>query len=211
MPHDETDIYRIVKAWLPIFLERSESAGGLPRFVTDAFERYLDCGVLAHGFARVRCWVCNDDMLVGLSCQGRGLCPSCCGRRMADSAAHLVDRVLPRVPIRQWLLTLPFAVRPVLAFDAKLATEVGALFVRTVGTFIEQAVLASSLEPGTPVRFGAVTAQQRVGSALNLSKHYHCLLLDGVYYRPGPGAGAGLSSPARANRRGRPGRAPHLP
>ena len=41
----------------------------------------------------------------------RGFCPSCGGRRMADTAAHLVDRVLPRVPVRQWVLTLPFCLR----------------------------------------------------------------------------------------------------
>ena len=38
----------------------------------------------------------------------RGFCPSCGGRRMADTAAHLVHRVLPRVPVRQWVLTLHF-------------------------------------------------------------------------------------------------------
>ena len=30
---------------------------------------------------------------------------------MADTAAHLVDRVLPKVPVRQWVLSLPVALR----------------------------------------------------------------------------------------------------
>ena len=30
---------------------------------------------------------------------------------MADTAAHLVDRVLPEVSIRQWVLTLPYPLR----------------------------------------------------------------------------------------------------
>jgi hypothetical protein len=30
---------------------------------------------------------------------------------MADTAAQLVDRVLPEVPIRQWVLTLPYPLR----------------------------------------------------------------------------------------------------
>jgi hypothetical protein len=30
---------------------------------------------------------------------------------MADTAAQLVDRVLPEVPVRQWVLSLPFALR----------------------------------------------------------------------------------------------------
>lgn len=38
-------------------------------------------------------------------------CPSCAGRRMNEQAAHLVDRVLPHVPYRQWVLTLPLCAR----------------------------------------------------------------------------------------------------
>jgi hypothetical protein len=37
---------------------------------------------------------------------------------MADTAAHLVDRVLPEVPIRQWVLTLPYPLRHRCAYDA---------------------------------------------------------------------------------------------
>jgi hypothetical protein len=40
---------------------------------------------------------------------------------MHDTAAHLVDRVLPRVPIRQWVVTFPRQVRYHLAADPKLA------------------------------------------------------------------------------------------
>jgi transposase-like zinc-binding protein len=80
---------------------------GIPRFVEAEFERYLACGILAHGFARVRCQDCGDELLVALSCKGRGFCPSCTTRRMHDTAAHLVDGVLPHVPVRQWVLSLP--------------------------------------------------------------------------------------------------------
>ena len=34
-------------------------------------------------------------------------CPSCGGRRMTEHATQLVEAVLPRVPVRQWVLTLP--------------------------------------------------------------------------------------------------------
>ena len=36
--------------------------------------------------------------MVALSCKKRGFCPSCLGRRMADTAVHLAERVLPAVP-----------------------------------------------------------------------------------------------------------------
>jgi hypothetical protein len=39
---------------------------------------------------------------------------------MSEGAADLVDHVLPEVPIRQWVLTVPFPLRFPLAFDGKL-------------------------------------------------------------------------------------------
>jgi hypothetical protein len=44
-------------------------------------------------------------------CKGRGFCPSCGGRRMTEHAGQLVETVLPRVPVRQWVLTLPYRLR----------------------------------------------------------------------------------------------------
>jgi hypothetical protein len=70
---------------------------GLPRYVERDFTRYLECGVLAHGFARVRCESCKDELLVAFSCKGRGVCPSCNAKRAHVTAVHLVERVLPHV------------------------------------------------------------------------------------------------------------------
>jgi hypothetical protein len=75
------------------------------------FRSFLNCGILARGFLRLRCQSCGHDRLLAFSCKGRVWCPSCGGRRMADTAAYLVDRVLPVVPVRQWVLSLPFALR----------------------------------------------------------------------------------------------------
>jgi len=70
------------------WLEQLEEGGGeLPGCVVAEVERYLTCGVLAHGFVRVWCPNCRDDLLVAFSCKGRGFCPGCCGRRMADRSA----------------------------------------------------------------------------------------------------------------------------
>ena len=104
-------------------LRSNEQDGpGLPRFVTRELERALTCGVLAHGFARLRCTQCGQDELVAFSCKGRGFCPSCGGRRMADTAAHLVDEVLPEVRVRQWVLSFPYRIRFLLAFDPALCS-----------------------------------------------------------------------------------------
>src|SRR5207248_8638891 len=108
---ERTLLHATVRAHWKTFLaeveEGGEATASLPRFVVGEFERYLACGILAHGFARVRCTACGNELLVALSCKERGFCPSCTTRRMHDTAAHLVDRVIPRVPVRQWVLSLP--------------------------------------------------------------------------------------------------------
>ena len=63
--------------------------------------------ILAYGFARARCDECGHDFLMAFSGKGRGVCPSCNARRMAETAAHLADHVLPCLPVRQWVLSLP--------------------------------------------------------------------------------------------------------
>ena len=73
------------------------------------FGAFLKCGILAHGFLRPRCGDCGHDKLVAFSCKRRGFCRSCGARRMAQTAAHVVDHVIPHVPVRPWVLALPIA------------------------------------------------------------------------------------------------------
>ena len=70
----------------------------------------------------------RHDTLVAFRCKRRGFCLSCCARRMAQPAAHLVDHVLPHVPVRQWVFTwimkLLIPLRMLLAAQPKLVTPV---------------------------------------------------------------------------------------
>ncbi|MCY1080720.1 transposase zinc-binding domain-containing protein [Archangium lansingense] len=113
-----------------LMIEASEVGRGLPRYVERDFARCLECGVLAHGFARVRCESCKDELLVAFSCKGRGGCPSCNAKRAHVTAAHLVERVLPHVPYRQWTLFFPHRVRWVLLKDVGLLSEVLTVLLR---------------------------------------------------------------------------------
>lgn len=111
---EKTPLYRIVREHLASFVAEAAErypGGELPAFIQREFERYLRCGLLCHGFARVRCTTCSDELLVAFSCKNRGVCPSCAARWMADTAAHLRDRVLPSVPMRQFVFTLPKRLR----------------------------------------------------------------------------------------------------
>ena len=62
--------------------ERFEPTHGpLRRAARAAVGRFLDCGLLEHGFARVRCSECRAEFLVAFRCKGRHFCPSCHARR----------------------------------------------------------------------------------------------------------------------------------
>src|SRR5439155_4622962 len=178
---EHTVLHQVVAEHLEAFLGAMAEAGdgaGLPQFVEREFREFLLCGVFEAGVARFQCEGCAFERLVPFSCKGRGFCPSCGGRRMTERAAHLVDEVLPHVPVRQWVLTVPHRLRYLLAWDHKLCRAVLAVYVRALLGFERR----RARQRGTPDgRGGAVTAIQRFGSALNLNVHYHTLALDGVF------------------------------
>jgi hypothetical protein len=139
---------------------RDADGRGLPRYVERELAEYLRCGILAHGFARVRCTTCHDEIVVAFSCKRRGLCPSCTARRMADTAAHLVDHVLPRAPDRQWVFTVPKALRLRLGRDPAWTTWVGNLAVRAIRAWQRRVARQRGLRAP---RTGAITFVQRFG------------------------------------------------
>jgi len=61
---------------------------------------------------------------LGFSCKGRAVCSSCVGRKMNELAFHLDDHVVPLVPVRQLVLTLPIQLRFLVARDPKLLSAV---------------------------------------------------------------------------------------
>ena len=202
---EQTTLYRLVQQHAQTFSAQTEEATGvsLPQFVKDEFPAFLECGILAHGFLRLRCGDCGHDKLVAFSCKRRGFCPSCGARRMAQTAAHLVEHALalppgrspgtnspldclcpgslPHVPVRQWVLSLPLPIplRLLLGAQPKLVTPVLQVVHRAITRFLlDQAGLKAEQADS-----GAVTLIQRFGSAANLNIHLHCLVLDGVYRR----------------------------
>jgi len=104
----------------------------LPKYVEKELRDYLECGLLQHGFAKAVCKDCGSCILVAFSCKRRGACPSCNARRMCNGAAHLVDHVIPDVPVRQWVLSVPFELRLLLACRADAFGTITSLFVSEV-------------------------------------------------------------------------------
>jgi hypothetical protein len=103
---------------------------------------------------------------------------------MAEHAATLVDHLLPQVPVRQWVLTLPYRLRYRLAWDHALCRAVLGVFARTLLAFYARTARARGIPDG---QTGTVTVIQRFGSGLQLNVHFHTLVLDGVFSQPRPG------------------------
>src|SRR5579863_5316981 len=115
-------------------------------------------------------------------------------RLMANGAAHLVDRVLPAVPVRQYVLSLPYELRRLAAFKADVLTALARIFVEA--TFARYRAWAK--RAGLDVtECGSVVCVQRFGS-LNLNVHFHVLVLDGVFSREPQGRVVFHPAPAPA-------------
>jgi hypothetical protein len=121
---------------------------------------------------------CGHELLVPFSCKRRGLCPSCTARRAEDTAAHLVDRVLPRAPYRQWVFTFPIPVRLALSRRPHLVTAALQACLRVLFAWQRRRMRRRGLRHPT---CGAVTFVQRFGSALQLNVHFHVLVPDGAF------------------------------
>ena len=179
----ETVLYRVIAEHLETFvatLAADPIAKGLPDYVTEEFDAYLQCGILAHGFVRLGCDSCPHQMVLAFSCKKRGFCPSCAGRRMAQMAAHLVEQVIPWVPPRQWVISVPIPLRYSMAPSRELTAKVHTIIRRTIGQYdVNQA--AQNGATRLTIQSGSVTFLQRFGGSLNLNLHYPFVFLEGVF------------------------------
>ena len=108
---------------------------------------------------------------------------------MAQTSANLLDHVLPRVPLRQFVLTVPFELRTRLAYDGELLGAVSRIFVDSVLGFYRRRMRDLGIG-GSAGKSGAVTVVQRTNADLRLNPHLHSLALDGVYVANDEGAPA---------------------
>ena len=63
-------LYQAIQAGLPSLLQELQSQEkSLPFHVAREFEEFQKCGVLEHGFIRVKCTRCRHEKIVGFSCK----------------------------------------------------------------------------------------------------------------------------------------------
>ncbi|MEK7706337.1 MAG: transposase [Myxococcota bacterium] len=188
---EKTVLYQAVAEHLPAFLASAEETDRpVPKFVRRELEGFLVCGIVEKGAVRVRCPTCGFDRLVACSCKSRsGLCSSCGARRMLDVSTHLCTNVIPDVPVRQWVITVPPPVRYLLAYDAELLAHVVRIFVHAVFAHLRLVARRElSVPDGARIEAGGVCVPQRFNSALGLAPHLHALVADGVWVQSSPDA-----------------------
>ena len=165
----------VQEGWARLRARLAEAERGLPRHVVAEVEAYLRCGDPAYGFAWLVCEPCGEHRLVPFSCKKRGFCPACAGRRMAETAASWVEKVFPRVRSRQWVVTVPFRRRVLLARNVDLERGVHRVAMGCIERWYAREANGGQT--------GSVTVTQRFGSALQLNLHFHSLHPDGTFVR----------------------------
>jgi len=99
---------------------------------------------------------------------------------MAQTAAHLVECVLPWVPTRQWVVSVPIPLRYWMASSKDLTATVHTIVRTTIGQYYVNQAVKGGMERHK-VQPGSVSFIQRFGSSINLNLHFHCVFLEGVY------------------------------
>jgi len=82
---------------------------------------------------------------------------------MVESAAHLVDHVLPEQPIRQWVLTFPYPLRFLFTAQPQVLSQVLGVVYRAISPNL---IKKTGFTVASGVKTGAVTLIRRFGSAL---------------------------------------------
>jgi hypothetical protein len=170
-------LYRVIydgrEKLLLVWEERfQETYGRLRDEVLSAFDAYLNCGILAHGAARVYCDSCKHSLLVGYSCKRRGVCPSCSAKRAVLFAEHLYEEVIKETPSRHIVFTIPKRLRVYLRYNRALNDI---LFAAAWGS------LSEVLGRDSGILAAVVVTVQTAGEALNFHPHLHGCLADGLF------------------------------
>jgi hypothetical protein len=137
-----------------------------------ALERFLDCGDLHKGFARIYCDECRHDYLLAFSCKTRCFCPSCHQKRMLVFGEWVDDEVLAPVPHRQYVFTVPKLLRPHFHRRHRLGE-----LCRLAGGLLTNN-LREALPEGQPA---FILFVQTFGDLVNFNPHIHALVADGVF------------------------------
>ena len=164
-----------------IYDERYQKQHGFWRpVIHDVICKYLDCGDLHQGFARVRCPTCRLEFLLPYSCKGRYFCPSCHQKRVVAFAERVETELLEEVPHSQYVVTIPKMLRIYFKYDRKLLGLLSQRFYETLAEFFREVTKDPDAVPGV-----IVSIQTYGRDPVLFHPHLHCLASDGCFSRDG--------------------------
>jgi hypothetical protein len=173
-------LFRHFDVFLGQYEERYRKRYGFLRpIISEVANKFLDCGDLEHGFARIRCDHCKTDHFLAFSCKGRWFCPSCHQKKVQLFGALLAESILYPVPHRHYTLGIPKMLRPYFRYNRALLKELCRI-ARDCLVDYQRTVL--QLQDGIP---GAVMAIHTFGEYLGFHPHLHALVADGLFIRGG--------------------------
>ena len=177
---EKTDFYKIVyhyfKEYEEVYPDRYESEYGYFRKnISEVINKFLECGILEHGFARVYCKICRKDIFVGLSCKTRFLCPSCTQKRKLVWTDWVTNHVLKNIPHRHWVFTIPKILRKLFYKDRSLLSYLANCSKETLLEMFK------AIYPDKGYIPGIVLSIQTSGDMMVLNPHTHAICSDGVF------------------------------
>ncbi|HPC62329.1 MAG TPA: transposase [Verrucomicrobiota bacterium] len=154
--------------------------GFLRPIIPEVVHKFLDCGNLERGFARIRCDHCEHEYLLAFSCKSRWFCPSCHQKHVLTTARFIIDAVLAPVPHRHYVLAMPRMLRPYFQRHRHLLKRLCALTHECLAQYLRTALDCPN---GIP---GIVLTLHTFGEYLDFHPHVHALVADGLFLRGAP-------------------------
>jgi hypothetical protein len=164
--------------------------GLLRPVIPEVVHKFLECGNLERGFARVRCDRCEHEYLLAFSCKSRWFCPSCHQKNVQTTARFILERVVAPVPHRHYVLAIPRMLRPYFQRHRHLLRRLCALAHESLAEYLRAAL---DCPKGAP---GLIMTLHTFGEYLDFHPHIHALVADGLFIREGPPTGPGAPAPA---------------
>ena len=166
--------------FLEVYEERYQARYGFLRpIIPEVVNKFLDCGDLERGFARIRCDHCRHEYLLAFSCKGRWFCPSCHQKKVQLFGALLTEAILFPVPHRHVTFTIPKMLRPYFRYDRDLLKDLCRIAHECLLDYLRTTL---HLPDGLP---GIVMAIHTFGEYLDFHPHLHALIADGLFMRSG--------------------------
>src|SRR3990172_5281232 len=168
-----------------VYSDRYEHQFGYYRSITEkVFFKYLDCGILRHGFARIHCDHCHNESLLAFSCKTRSFCPSChfslrsmqaLPKRSVVFAEWVCDEVLEPLTHRHYVFSIPKILRTYFRYNRKLLSRLSRCAYETVKEMMQAVMEDNTVTPGM------IVAIQTFGSS---DIHWHQLPDKGTHSPP---------------------------